>query len=147
MPPFLFADALRNLGREIQSQTTLRLDWVGLGPSQKDILFLVAQTPGITQAAVSHRLGLHKSVISRAVAALRRAGYLQEKCLKSGSRERGLLPTRMAATLRRTISASTSEVEVQLTEGFSRQELDQFKLYIQRAQMNLARQRAGTPRA
>ena len=145
MPPFEYAPALADLGRIVSAKCLEYLEWVALGPGQKKVLFLVLGAPGISQAAVSHTLGTHKSVISRAVKALIQARYISRRSAPDGPETRSLYPTRMAVVLKKQISVSTDEVEEQLTVGFLAEELVDFRKYIQRAKHNLSRQPGLSP--
>ncbi len=138
MPSTDLAIALADIARILQSKNMENLDWLGIGPGQKRILFVVIRAPGIKQAAISQRLGIHKSVISRAVKVLVKAGYIRRK-LRFGKREaRPLFPTRMAIALMKHIESLSDSLEKEMTSGFSDQEVAQLKKQLQRVMHNLS---------
>ena len=135
MLPFAYCPALTNLARLIHNRNTENLTWLGLGSGQLAVLRTIHEAPGIRQNAISEKLGLHKSVVSRAVKSLTRAGYL-----KKNIPQRGLWPTRQDLALRKCQENSYLEAEDRLTAGFSPEELSRFKEYLQRATAYLGRQ-------
>jgi MarR family transcriptional regulator for hemolysin len=139
MTPSTFTSTLVALARIIQTTGSENLTCVGLGNGQVKVLFAVIRTPGIQQSALCLNLSLNKSVISRAVKILVKAGYLKRKLQPGKSKARGLVPTRMALALGNYMESCLDDLENRLTEGFSPQERTDFLEYIQRAQANLQR--------
>lgn len=133
MPPFTYCSALTNLARLIHNLNNENLAWLGLGSGQIAVLKTIHESPGISQNAIGEKLGLHKSVVSRAVKALTLAGYIKISPPARGFSYRSLLPTRQDIKLRQCQERSFAVAENRLTARFSADELARFKEYLLRA--------------
>lgn len=138
MGTYHFCEALTLLARLIHRHNTTNLSWLGLGSGQLAALRVIHQIPGIGQAALTDRLGLHKSVVSRLIKGLIRAGYVVRTATPESPRRLGLWPTRHDFALRQCQESSYQEAETRLTAEFSTEELAHFRQFIHRAAGRMA---------
>jgi DNA-binding MarR family transcriptional regulator len=135
MSQFAYCPTITNLARLIHKRTSENLEWLGLGSGQLAVLRTIREAPGIHQVTIAQRLGVNKSVVSRAVKALTRAGYITRAHPDSGLR--GLVPSRQDLLLGRRQEKCVREIEDLLRKGFSAEELEVFEDFLQRATRRL----------
>ena len=143
MQSFDLGKALANLGRIIHAKYSEDLEPLGLGSGQMRVLLLVMDAPGIGQTAICENLKINKSVTSRSLKTLVMAGFLRKN--RSFGRLK-YFPSKLALALEKQIRSTSEQLATQLSNGFSDEELDSFKVYIQRAKANLERPPAETIR-
>lgn len=143
MPSHRLAPRFHLISRLIRRNSDQDLAVLGIPSGQKDVLWEVLENPGIHQTALVERLHLHKSVVSRALASLEIAGFIQRRVPREKNAPRALYPAPLAAALQKYTHRSLDHLERAICRGFSREERRQFDLSLQRITRNLERQLEG----
>lgn len=102
----------------------------GLGENQSSYIFCVCRNPGISQDGLSRRLFINKSNVTRNLAALEAQGYVERRQSETDRRVTLVYPTEKAVAALPHIHAVTREWSDYLTEGFSGEEMEQFRAML-----------------
>lgn len=103
----------------------------GVGLTDWRVLAALGAEPWISPAHIAEASGLDKAAVSRALAGLKTAGWVESE---SGRARRGgaLALTPQGMALHDRIAAGAAERERRLLEGFSAAERDLFQAFVQR---------------
>lgn len=100
-------------------------------------LIVLGREDGISQRDLAKRLGLKDAAIGKAIDNLERAGLLLRTSDESDRRKFLVLLTPKGRKLASQVSALREELLGSLHKGFTAQEVDLFKDFLQRAHRNL----------
>ncbi|MEM6850967.1 MAG: MarR family transcriptional regulator [Pseudomonadota bacterium] len=100
------------------------------------VLRIVANHPGISQNGVAQLIGLDKMTVSRAVGRLHKLSRVTKERSETNRREAELKLTSEGRRLYKLISATGEKRRARLERGFSDDELDTLRGYLQRFRSN-----------
>ena len=98
----------------------------GLTDAQYPYVLRVVRSPGITQDELSHQLCIHKSNVTRHLAALEESGYVERRRCEEDRRVTLVFPTKKAYAILPRLREVTREWNEYLTEGLDEAELERF---------------------
>ena len=90
------------------------------------------------QRDLEKQLGICRSAISKSVAVLEKEGLLERTRVLSDDRLKKLVLTAQGRQITQQIRSDTQVLEQRLTKGFSPDELEQLRQFLQRMQQNLS---------
>ena len=108
--PTEFADSLARLRRSMRRAVHVDLPGPGLPASERELLILVNQTPGIGVAEAAEILCVAANTVSTLVGSLRRGGLLQRRADPGDRRAANLHLTEAGETRIREIRRRRSEI-------------------------------------
>ncbi len=112
--------------------------------SQWTMIAIVASQPGATQRVIAEALEMSEASAGRLVDRLCGEGLLQRKQCKHDRRAHAVHLTEAAKPLLDQLAAIASESEKRIFAGFSDQELDAFKDFLDRIYQNVSNGQADT---
>jgi DNA-binding MarR family transcriptional regulator len=133
------APIIMDLSRMIHRINSRELEFLRLGAGQKRLLKVVLENPGLTQSALSRHLAVNRSTVCRAIQSLEALRYIRRAKNPGDPPGRHIHGTRLGRFIFRSAHHSHDFVEMQLADGFTREEYTCFAQYLLRAKQHLAR--------
>ncbi len=91
---------ITEIAREVNRFTIRNLRKEGIGSSEFDVIHVIRNNPGITQANICKILGFDKGAVARQTASLEAKGYVKKRENPDDSRSHLLVPTEKAEQLK-----------------------------------------------
>jgi len=110
---------------------------IGLYRGQQWILRALWEAPGCTQTELASRIGVKPATITHALQSMERNGFVERRPDPSDQRALRVHPTAKSLALRDRIEAQWQQSEREAFAGFSLQELERFRGYLDRVLHNM----------
>ncbi len=107
--------------------------------SQWTMIGIVARHPGSTQRTLAELLDMSEASAGRAIDKLCTEGLLERREREDDRRARAVYVTEAAKPLLQTLSSVASDIEEKVFAGFSAQELDQMRAFLDRIHENASK--------
>jgi DNA-binding MarR family transcriptional regulator len=121
--PSGIAFLLAQLGAHTSERFAARLAELDLTPAHVGVLRVVGQNPGLSQQALSERLGSLPSRIVRLVDELEERGLVQRRRSQTDRRNHELYVAESAGERLQAVLAAVGEHDTEMTRGLTAQEL------------------------
>lgn len=108
-----------------------------LHPSQMAILDYIGQHAGCTQIEISENMALTPAAITLATQRLQKEGLLEKQTDRNNLRRNRLTLTEKGAAYRKEKQKFFAQVDAKTYQGFSEEELNQLKTYLDRIATNI----------
>ena len=140
-PPY--AEWIKTIARAGESFNRAFFAALGLGAGHADYIRTVCRNAGITQEELAGHIGVYKSNVTRTLAQLEEAGYIERRPDTSDRRCILVYPTDLAYELLPAIVEAQGEWRSILTDGFSAEEKEQLAELLERMEDNVRRHKLG----
>jgi len=111
----------------------------GLYVGQPQVLRYVRANPGCTQIEIAENLGVSSASIAFSTKRLQKAGYLMKQINHLNMRCNKLYVTREGEDVLDRFQKVCDEMYLEMFDGFTAEELDQFESFVERASKNMER--------
>ncbi len=132
---------LSYISREAHKYFTREYEAIHLNRGNVFILKQLYREDGLAQNEISANLHLDKAGIARNICKLIEAGIIEKRNDKNDKRINRIFLTEKGLQLKERFQSVFSNWETKLTNGFSQEELEAFKLYVKRMISNIEENR------
>ena len=133
------APIIMDLSRMIHQINTRELQPARLGSGQKRLLKLVIEEPGLRQSRIARALNLHRSTVCHTIKSLEERNYVRRAQHPTDPPGRRIYATKLGHLMFGYSHHALDFLEMQLADGFTREELARFAEYLFRARRHLMR--------
>jgi len=126
------AKTLMLVARQLQTLKNRNLEFYGLGPTQRQLLLLIARNPGLSQSQLPHLLKIDKSSACTLVRKLQQLDLITKRPSLTDHRTNVLYPTNMAKVCAKTFAEEPAYLDTVVTYDFSPAETEQFDKLMRR---------------
>jgi len=133
MPPPETAELLMLAARRLETLKDHTFTFYGIGRTQRRVLILVADKPGITQAQLAWMLKLDRSTVNLLVRKLVATRMVKTEPSRMDRRSRALFTTNMGGICAKAFEEERPYLETVVTHDFSPEECAQFDNFLRRA--------------
>lgn len=135
----IFVTAMKSLQKAGEKFFTPRLAVIGLNKGQYGYIYIITETPGITQEKLRKLDILHPSNISRGLEHMEKLGYITREHHETDKRTYRLYPTERALQVVEEIKRIMLEWNSIIQEGLSEEEQNAFSKIVQKMAENADR--------
>jgi len=114
-----------------------RLESLNLYRGQHRLLFALWDGDGKTHKELSIRLNVQPATITKMVQRMEQNGFVERKPDANDQRVSRVFLTQKGIEIQEKVKQLFLQIEMDEIEGFSKEESDQFQVYLQRVQKNL----------
>jgi DNA-binding MarR family transcriptional regulator len=113
------------------------LDEIGLYRGQQFVLCALWKEEGITHSELAERLQVHPATVTNAIKRMERAGFVERRADPEDQRVSRVYLTDAGLEIRGAVEEIWAELEKRTLEGFSAEEQDELRGFLQRVHENL----------
>lgn len=111
--------------------------------SQHRLLMHLGKDPDCSQSELAARLDISPAAVAVSLNKLEKGGYIERKTNADDHRSNRLTITSKGEHIIQNSLQFFDDIDRGMFEGFSREEMEQFRVYLKRAHQNLSRMQAG----
>ncbi len=114
--------------------------------SQHRLLMHLGKEPDCSQNELAARLDISPAAVAVSLNKLEKGGYIERKTNADDHRSNRVAITDKGSRMIQNSIRFFDEIDCGMFAGFSREEMEQFRQFLERAHRNLSDMQAGTPR-
>jgi len=116
-----------------------RLESLGLYRGQHRMIWMLEEEDGRTHSQLAEHMRISNATVSKMVQRMEQNGFVERRADKKDQRISRVFLTTKGREISEQLKAMFNQLEIDETVGFSEEELDQLKDYLERLNNNLKR--------